>query len=903
MDQLIDHGYNNSLVTTKLFIPAPRPKMVTRQRLNERLDDGLARKLTLVSAPAGFGKTTLLSDWVQQKKSSVAWVSLDEGDNDPARFLSYLIAALDRLEAGIGASAQALMQSRQPQPAEAVITALINALSDLSADLTLVLEDYDVIETPAIHNALTFLLDHLPPSLHIVITARADPPLPLARLRARDQLCELRASDLRFTSDEIAAFLNQVMGLGLAAKYIAALEARTEGWIAGLQLAALSLQESANVGEFIKDFTGDERHILDYMAEEVLQRQTESVKTFLIQTSILDRLCGPLCDAVTGRNDSQEVLEKLERANLFIVALDTRRCWYRYHPLFADLLRRELQTSQPERVPDLHRRASEWCEHNGFPTAAVTHALAVSDFERAGRLIVQTGGTLIMRGEAATVLNWLRRLPEELIQTNSRLGVMYAGTLLSSGQPQAAEARLKQIEAATSESAALGRIDVMYSLLARMKGDLANSIELARQGLARLPEAETALRRFAAINIAFAQVAEGATTEAQRTLMEVLATHHAAGDKPGTLTTMTGLAELQMLQGQLHAADETLHQAWQYATDCEALPEVALVHVGLGELQYEWNDLETAEEHLMEAIRLGAENKRGVWHAYVTLASVLQAQGKADAAMAMIQKAEQSDQMPNLPVPSSPLAMHRARLWLSQGNVEAAARWAASLESELATEEAEFVCELENITLAWLFIGQGKADQALDLLLRLPQVAESAGRMGRVIEILTLEALALNALERTAQAFDALERALAFAEMEGYVRTFVDKGAAMRLLISDFRTHFEKQPLRPHVRRPGHLLDYADTLLSAFGEPLGAPQLLEPRRPQPRITHLVEPLSERELEVLHMIAAGLSNQEIADKLTLTAGTVKWHVNHIYSKLSVHSRTQAIARGRQLDLLK
>jgi LuxR family maltose regulon positive regulatory protein len=499
-----------SILTTKLYIPQARPNLVLRQRLIKRLNQGLKRALTLICAPAGFGKTTLLNEWHTALSSgqapAVAWVSLDAGDNDPVRLFAYLIAALQTVESRLGERAQAMLQSPQTPPLESILTALINDVATISNTLMCVFDDYDVIRAQTIHDAMTFMLDHLPPQMHLVITSRADPPLPLARLRARGQLTEIRAADLRFTLDEAALLLNQVLGLSLSTQEVAALEDRTEGWVAGLQLAALSMQGQTDIPSFIKAFTGEDRFILDYLVSEVLQRQPEPIRTFLLHTSILDRLSGSLCNAVTGQSTGQETLEGLEQANLFIFSLDSQRRWYRYHHLFADSLRHRLEQVHPEIAPTLHCRASLWYEQQGFVDEAIHHALAADDAERAACLIEQNGIAAIARGQARTVLRWLSALPDELVRARTQLCITQAAALTFTYQLEAAEARLLDAEQSIQMNlqedqarAVLGQVAVMRAALARIPGDLTRCVAYAHQALELLPEADTLWRGPAAV--------------------------------------------------------------------------------------------------------------------------------------------------------------------------------------------------------------------------------------------------------------------------------------------------------------------------------------------------------------------------------------------------------------------
>ncbi len=499
------------LLATKLYIPHVRSQIVPRPRMIARLNQTQLCPLTLICAPPGFGKTTLLSQWIPTSEWCVCWVSLDGSDNDPIRFWSYFIAALQSLKPELGATALELLQSPQPPPVESILTLLLNDIAAFNVDFALVLDDYHVITKPAIHAALAFLIDHLPPHMQVVITSRIDPPLPLARLRVRGQLTELRAADLRFTPDEVAAFLNEVMGLRLSADEVAALEQRTEGWIAGLQLAALSMQDHADIASFIRSFTGSHAYIIDYLAEEVVQRQSAEIRSFLLQTSILERMNGPLCDAVTGRSDSQPLLEQLEHANLFITPLDDRREWYRYHHLFAEVLQVHLRRDQPELAPELHGRASEWCEQHGLTAEAIGHALSAADFERAARLVEQTAWTLIGHGELSTLQTALDRLPAPLVQARPRLGLAYATILSISNRLAALEARLNEVDGVLADDklrrdeslladrdALLGQSAILRAHLAlEHYEDPPRAVDLCRQALARISSENTQLRSVA----------------------------------------------------------------------------------------------------------------------------------------------------------------------------------------------------------------------------------------------------------------------------------------------------------------------------------------------------------------------------------------------------------------------
>lgn len=948
----------DSLLTTKLYIPRPHPDLVPRPRLTARLNEALLKghKLTLLSAPAGFGKTTLLSEWLRQLKDEgggtsrastgeedetsalypfkAAWLSLDEGDNDPARFLSYFIAALQTIWADLGQAALASLHSPQPPAMESVLTALINEISTQQNNpstlplvagrgpstgsgrsFTLILDDYQLISAQSIHNALLFLLDHLPPSMHLVIASRTDPPLPLARLRIRGELIELRAADLRFRPDEVAAFFNQGIGVTLSPENVAALAARTEGWIAGLQVAALSMQgcDPERLADFIQTFTGSHRYLLDYLAEEVLQRQPESLQTFLLQTAILDRLSGPLCEAVTGQVDSQTILEQLERANLFIVPLDDERQWYRYHALFADFLRHRLQQNPPPLSPpargkkggvvaELHHRASEWYEQQAQLAEAIGHALAMPDFERAGRLIEQMAPTMFTRQEITTVQRWLEALPEAQVRARPQLSLAYAWVLLAGGHLEAVEPRLRDAESQLQlnqtddkydqSRAILGQIAAIRSLVACFRGEVARAVSFSQRALDDLPQDDLYLRSMMTINIALNLTDSYGSNidvaEAGQVLAEAARVSQASDDPHTALLTLALLAETQVAQGQLHRAAETFQQslqlAEQYTLRSDQTWPVACAAIGLSEVLYEWNDLDAAAVQLQRCIELSErEEGRSTWSIsidYIPLAHLYQAQGAPDLALEMIQRAEQVARQSNITWLKTRAAACRARLWLRQGNLVAAIVWAEGCGLKIGADIG-YRREGEYATLARVLLAQGQIDQALELLTWLLDVTRAANLMRSVVEILVIQALALEAQGNVTEAIITLERALALAEPEGYIRTFVDEGTPLAHL------------LRQAASR-GISPNYINKLLAAFAEATDA----APAMPQP----LVEPLTERELEVLALITAGMTNQEIAQKLTITVGTVKRHLHNIYSKLNVSNRTQAVAYARELKLL-
>ncbi|MBN1812574.1 MAG: tetratricopeptide repeat protein [Anaerolineae bacterium] len=906
------------LLTTKLYVPSPRPNLVPRAHLIKRLDDGLCQrhKLTLVSAPAGFGKTTLVSAWAVSYGSPVAWLSLDEGDNDLARFLTYLAAALRmagvEIEGGIS-------------DAEAFLTTLVNQVSLVPEPFLLVLDDYHLVTAQPVHDALAFFLDHMPGSVHLVIATRADPPLPVARLRARGQLTELRLSDLRFTSDEAAQFLGQVMGLELSTDDITALASRTEGWVAGLQMAALSLQGKDDVSQFVAAFTGSNRYILDYLLEEVLRREPEYVQTFLLQTSILDRLCGSLCEVVIGdwrleidsakspisSLQSQAVLEHLESSNLFILPLDNERHWYRYHRLFADLLRQRLLQVYPDLVPVLHRRASEWFEQNGLTAEAIDHVLAAEDFERAASLIDRNAEATLMRGEAATFLRWTDLLPGELVRARPSLCVLYAWMLLMRGQPlQVIESLLQ--DADVGDEIAAGRAAALRGLIAAFHDQMDRAAELSRRALEQLPEEEQFVRTFAVWILKMTEVISSVDQVGSQNFEDVIRMSQRAGNVLLSVMVVCNQAELLMRQGQLHQAAATYRRALDLATDArgQRLPIAGQVLIGLGELLREWNDLDAAERLLLEGIELTEQwTEVGPFEAYIVLARIRWARGDRGGAWEAIQKARDLTAKFDLTeLDDLSVALFQARLWVAQGDFGVARRWAedrglykyigSPLREKAGDSYEHRVLKYELIVLARLLVAQGQSEEALALLEPLVSIAEWRRRPGMLIEIYILEALARRALGDIDQALIALERALALAEPEGYVRIFADEGDAVGEL------------LREAAQR-GIAVEYVAKLLAAFEgskfqvSGFGLSSDLKPETSKPGTFEpetLAESLSARELEVLRLLNTHLSSTEIAERLCVSANTVRFHIKNIYGKLGVHSRSDAVKRAGELGLL-
>jgi len=891
------------ILKTKLYIPPVRPGMVSRPRLVDRLNAGLHRKLTLISAPAGFGKTTLLNEWATRSQRSVAWVSLDEHDNDLARFLAYFVAALQKVAANLGEGVLSAFQAPQPPPLESLLTTLINEMAAIPDPFALVLDDYHLITAQPIHSALTFLLEHRPPQMHMVIASRTDPPFPLALWRGRQQLTEIRITDLRFTPGEAAAFLNRITGLNLSADDVTALEERTEGWITGLQLAALALQGTASVqGQddvpgFIKAFTGSHRYVLDYLTEEVLRRQPESVQSFLLETAILDRLTGPLCDALTGREDGTAMLAALEQANLFLVPLDDERRWYRYHRLFADLLRARLHEAHSDRVPELHRRAGAWYEQAGTIDEAVTHAIAADDLAHVGELIATHGMSLLLRGELTTLLRWISALPEGMVMRSAYICVLHAWALLLTGQVQAVESRLQQAERLlekTSESELPGHVAAMRAYMAAQQGDVERTVELGHLALDRLGKQSEGIRGVVLFVLGAANMLRGDTAGAGQAMAEASVVGQRGGNIHIAVPALNALAGIQALQGHLHQAHTTAQEAIRLATGPSGRPlSIAGGPISaLAELAYEWNDLESALDYARQSVQLSQRwgNAETLSNSYLTLAAALQARGDLAGAHDALQEAGRiSRELVSTPPFLAQLHAGWVRLWLARGDLAAAARWAKGV----AFDRLVPVHHAEALALARVRLALEQSDAAMQVLNHALEIARSQGLTGVTIEALALQALAYHAQGATDRALAALAEALSLAEPEGYVRVFADEGATMAALL---RAAASPDTAATHSVNA----EYVRKLLAAFDAPKhgGIEAIPSSLHTQP----LIEPLSEREIEVLALVAEGLSNRDVARKLYIAESTVKSHLNTVYRKLDVKNRTQAVTRARTLDLI-
>jgi LuxR family maltose regulon positive regulatory protein len=918
------------ILATKLYIPPPRPKVVLRPRLIERLNHGLSwvrtPGVTLISAPAGYGKTTLVSEWVAGCGLPVDWLSLDEGDNDLVRFLAYLIAALQTSETNVGKGALEMLQGSQSPPAEAILTILLNDITTISDSFILVLDDYHVIDSKPIDDALTFLLEHLPPHMHLVIATREDPHLPLARLRARGQLTELRAADLRFAPCEAAEFLNQVMGLNLSAENIAALETRTEGWIAGLQLAALSMQGHHDTAGFIQAFTGSHHFVLDYLLEEVLHQQSESVQAFLLRTSILNRLCGPLSDAVLQEptGSGQETLEYLERANLFIVPQDNERRWYRYHHLFGDLLRQRLgQRLSPGEIAEYHLRASQWYEKNGDEAEAFQHAFAAGDFGRAAGLAELAWQGMDNRFQTAAWLGWVKRLPENEVRIRPVLGTQMAQSFTDAGEPEASEACLQHAERClngssgemiVADEAQLGPLPAVIAMTraynAQVQGNLSATVKYAELALQLIPEDDLFRRAQATITLEVTHWARGDLESARSALVDWMNSMQKAGNFVFVVASAFALADILVAQGRLRQAVKTYQQAIQLASQHgqDAQQITAHHYLGLALLYYEMGEDAAAAEHLQKAREMGEQTTLVDWSYrwHLAQARLKQSAGDMEGVLAQLDEARRVYVKTSIP-DTRPIEALKAKVYLKQGRLALALDWAQA-RGLSADDEISYLSEFEHLTLARVLMAeyQRRQDrrsylQAIGLLERLLKAAEAQSRTGSVIEILVVQALAHQVQGNLPLALASLERALTLAEPEGYVRLFVDEGEPMRLLIYDFRLQIEKQR-----RNPDHnLIGYTDKLLAAFSPPMvGQRSTTESQKSKisNQQSTMLEPLSERELEVLRLVAQGLTNNEISQRLVLALSTIKGHNLRIFGKLQARNRSEAIKRARELGLL-
>ncbi len=914
------------LLATKLNVPGLRSDLVPRPRLAQQLDEGQELGLVLVCAPAGYGKTVLLAKWARGRQRPVAWLSLDAGDNDPARFWRHAVAALDRVRPGISERIGPLLGPPPPPSFEPLVTALINEIAgqpDAHEALLLVLDDYHMISSQPVHESLGFLLEHRPPGLYLALTSRSDPPLPLARLRARGQLTELRAAELRFTPGEAAALLEQVAaapggaraGAPLPEAVAATLAARTEGWAAGLQLAGLSLRGHNDVDGFVAAFTGSHRYVLDYLAEEVLERQPAHMRELLLETSVLERLSGELCDAVTGRPGSQPLLEEVERAGLFLVPLDEVRGWWRYHHLFADLLRARLQQEQPGRVSELHRNAATWYAERGLADDAIRHAVAAREMTWAARLIERHYDAIFQQGESTTIQRWISALPAELARSSPRLLLAQAWMALVGGDVEAAGAPLDAAERAFAGAAnqpfepSVGRaasllanvpaaIGLGRAYLTVLHGDAEGTAASASRALAALGEGERVLRSVGLWMLAIAEWVSGQLEDAERGFAAGVAGWCAAGQRPLAAWACYDLGRVQRAQGRLDSA----HAAYQRALEITApsglaaMPAAGIGYVGMAEVAYQRGDLDAAHRLVTEGIPLCRQLNwtQPLAAGLVTLAWIRQAEGDPGGARESMAEAVRIALDPGMTGLFNPVPVQRARLLLAQGDLAASAHWTQEIGLD-DDDEPDYPREQEHLVLTRVLLAQGRPGPALALLDRLHAAAATQDRVGSVIEIGALRALALAASGDADRAADALAEALTLACPQGYLRVFADEGPPMAALLSR---------LIAAQRSGGAAAEVPLGCLARLQRALGARQIIPGTGPvgATAVGGLAERLTSRELEVLEMLAAGRSNQAIARQLVVTLDTVKKHVSHVLAKLGAANRTEAVTRARELSLI-
>jgi len=871
------------ILSTKLYIPPTQPNAVQRARLLNNLQTGVHRKLTLVSAPAGFGKTTLISAWVESLQHSVAWLSLDSDDSDATRFIMYLIAALRQISEDFGDELTQALESPQPPPIESIITLFINSLMAMPTDFLLVLDDYHIIDSKSVDQLLTSLVDHMPPQMHLVILTREDPQLPLARLRARGQLTEIRAAELRFTPNEASEFLNQVMGLTLSADDIAALETRTEGWIAGLQLAAISMQGESDTARFIESLTGSHHFILDYLLEEVLQQQPERIQNFLLATSILDRLCGSLCEALIPNEtkSGQQMLEALQDANLFLIPLDNERRWYRYHHLFADLLRQRLASDSEDQVIELHIHASEWYEANGFELEAFQHAAAAIDIERTVRLVEADGMPLYYRGASIPIINWLETLPKAVLDATPSIWVMYAAALTTSFRNddvepiiQSAEAALQNVEMNDKNRDLIGQVAAIRATVAAPQYDLETMIEQSNRALEYLSPENLPVRTTVSWLLGYGHYLQGDRVTAKQVIIDTIDLGKKSGNMLFTMAAATNLGILQQHENDLHQAAQTFREILHLTGDpmlagnCEA-------YLGLARIHYQWNDLTAAEENVILATQLAAQIHNidtpascDEFYAQLKLAN-----GEVAEAEELLAKADQFAQQRQYEARIRDIATTKVLIQIHHGNLSAATYIANEHDLPLSQARVQ--------------LAQGDSSAALTTLEAYQQQMEAKGWLDEQLKTKVLQSKAFYLNGDLDTALSILEEALFWAKPSGYIRLFLDESEPLVELLSV-------------ANAQGIMPDYTHKLLTEFSA-----EQSDLSSESSRIVDqpLIEPLSDREMEILQLVAEGLSNREISDRLYLALSTVKGHNRNIYGKLGVERRTEAVARARELGLIK
>lgn len=898
---------SDTLLATKFHKPPLLANLVSRQRLLHRLDDGLRQgsRLTLISAPAGYGKTTLIGEWILESGLSAAWLSLDEGDNDQARFLNYLVSALRAIEPGIGKATLATLQASQSQIPTTLLAPLVNELADHPQDFLIVFDDYHSIHNQAIHEAVAMLLEHAPAHVHIVIASRADPLLPIALLRGRGQVTELRQNDLRFSRAETNDFLELNLAIELSPADVAALTSRTEGWAAGLRMASVSLKGQDDVSAFIRDFTGSNRYILDYLLEEVLNKQPDALQQFLFFTSILEHMCAPLCDAVIEGlvnlpAGSQSTLEDLEHSNLFIIPLDDRREWYRYHRLFADLLKGRLFQSQPEIVNLLHQRASKWYQESGLMEAAIDHALSSGEGQRAAILIEQSAENTLMRSQVRTLLGWIDALPEDEILKRPALSVYYSWALLWNGAPlEAIEAHLALT--AHREDHSIKSLP-LQAFLAIYNAEVPKAAELARQAIEQLPEEDTLLRSLASFILASTYLAEGEAEAGLQILEDTARTSQQSGNVMIAVLVLCELGDESQKHGRLHQAMKLYRQALELGTDQggQRLPVAGKALIGIGDVAREWNDYVTAEKRLTEGIHLVEQwSILGAFEGYLNLIQIYDTQGETQRGDVMLSHLrELAYRFDASEIDDYVVEMYAARRNVFLGDLGAVREWADNRSQIFTSTESEKgqildilrtrLQKYENATLARLLIAEGSYSEAIAVLDQVLSEAMKVDRIFLTIDVEILRAIAFHAEGMRAESQAAFNHALALAEPEGFMRVFLDHGEKIMPLL--LTAHKESDQLS--------ILTYIERLLNASEVQISDTRPVSSRQREV----FLEPLSDREIEVLNLLPSSLSSTEMADELSISVNTLRSHLKSIYSKLGAHSRYEAISRAREADLL-
>ena len=884
---------NQSLLLSKLQIPTLKPGLVPRPRLLALLDDGLTKKICVLSAPAGFGKTTLLADWLHKTSLPAAWLSLDEHDNDFARFLKYLITSLQELDPAVDDTILDLLKTPQPMLHNAALTTLLNQIEGIQTESILVLDDFHWIKNPDIHQALDFILGYLPPYLHLVISTRADPPLLLSRLRGHGDLLELRLADLRFTKEEAKQFLSNQKNLQLSQESITRLFDRTEGWVSGLQMAILSLQDKKDPDKFVNSFSGSNKYILDYLIEEVLQGQTPEVQQFLLFTSILDRLNGELCAQITGNSDSQEILEQLDKANLFLIPLDDSRGWYRYHHLFKDLLFHRLSIEHGEKIAELNRQASQWHERYGGKTEAINYALSAEDFGHATELILDEAENTLLRSEINTFQNWISKLPVKYVEGDSNLIFLQAWAHMLKGvdfeEALVTIASIPEIDQKLS-----GRIEALLAFSRVSHGDFEQASQAAEQALGKLPKTDHYFRGMATWIYGIFTALQKDITGALTVLEELSASPDLKSTPMLRVLILSQMARTHFHLGNFQQTRDLYDQALESGRDSQGIwvPITGEALMGLGDFYRELNQLDQANDLILDGIELTQQwRKAAAIEGYLFLARVKQLQGNWPGANETLDKAMQvAVEYDVMDMDDRMVAMWQARLWCFEGQLERVENWITSFDIEnakvgFARDKKNLVEKYlqtrEQVILARYYSKSGLMDQALALIAQLSRVFQEYGRLDFQIEIKLLEGLSYYLKGENEPAQAALADALELGEQGGFIGLFLECGADLQIMLQQYQEHSEDSP---YLRR----------LLAAFPQPKAFPEIGSHQ--------LMEQISEREIEVLNYLQGNLTTPEIADEMVLSVNTIRTHIKNIYQKLAVHKRSEAVRRAKELNLI-